>query len=61
MIQCELTESGSIYCIGDILETRDQLRLLHGENSDDGPVNSLYAGLHYVMACCQGGIIFTVQ
>ena len=30
--------------------------LLHGENSDDGPVISLYAGLHYVVARCQGDI-----
>ena len=30
--------------------------LLHGGNSDVGPVTSLHAGLHYIVACCQGDI-----
>lgn len=50
------TESGSVYCIGNILEVGDRLHLLHEVNSDTGPVNSLHAGLHYVVACCQGDV-----
>ena len=56
---CDLTESGRIYCIGNITESWGQLHLLNEENSVTGPVISLYAGLHYVVACCQGNIFST--
>ena len=53
---CNLTDSSSIYCVGNLRKNRDQLHLLHEENNITGPITSLYAGLHYVVAYCRGDI-----
>lgn len=55
-----LIESGSIYGIGNILDNGGQLCLLYDGNSNTGPVTSVYAGLHYVVACCQGDIQYSL-